>query len=209
MKLKSLFYRSALVLCFSAAANAGRVPNNSSYGDGPFVITPCALAVCFSGGTEGANISIEEFPATSVDGITVYDFDVTTPPSDFVLDIAVTGATIINDPSDFSTDGYGLFTCGSGFPENQPQCSDDLPSGVTPASDYGSLSGNTAVFPVTGASPDDNFVFFVATEGTPTSVIGSFEGASSVPEPRFLPVFGFGLLAAFVVFGRRRRLTSK
>jgi hypothetical protein len=203
MKLKNLCCMTALLLCLSAAANAGRVANNSSYGIGPFTITSCALADCFSGDTLGSTISIEDFLATSETGITVYDFDISNPAPNFTLDIAVTGASIISDPTDPTQDGYGLFTCASGFPSNQPQCSNDLPFGVTSDSDYGSLSGNTVSFPVMNATSGDDFVFFVAMDGTPTSVIGSYE-TSSVPEPRFLPLLAIGLLAAFVVFRRKR-----
>jgi hypothetical protein len=190
MRFRNTCYIGALVLCFCAAANAATVKGNSGYGEIGLVINPCAG--CVSGPTLGATITGEDFNATSVSGIEVYDFLVVNPPADFSFFITAAGAPI-NSSSDI-----GLFTCDNPafFTGGYPQCSNFTP----PASDAGSLSGNTASFLDITASPGNTFDFFVAlnvANGPPTSVTASIAG---VPEPRFLPLLSIGLLTALVFF---------
>jgi hypothetical protein len=133
----------------------------------------------------------------------MFDFDVTGAPGSYTLTLTSTGAPI-NSANDL-----GLFTC-SPPSSTSPQCSNELPPGVTSTSTtYGSLlSSNVASFPVTGAPSADTFVFFVALND-PTGAAANVSAvltptATAAPEPRLLSLAGLGLMA-FMVLGRHRR----
>jgi hypothetical protein len=170
----------------------------------------------------GADIMAEAFTASTDSDLIMFDFQVTNAPSDYILQLTASGAPIN------SSDDLGLFTCPPAAP---PQCG-GLPMGVAADSiTYGSLTGdNIATFPVTGATPSNSFVFFVALDdpqvcepGTPcptgpgnacdpsvdtcvrtsANVTATFLPTTATPEPRLLPILGLGLLALVIVRWRR------
>jgi hypothetical protein len=183
---KSFGIITVFLLSSCAAANAGKVNMTSDYG-ALFTITSLGTVDGFSG---------ESFIDSN--NLTMFDFELTLPGT-YTVELTAIGATI--------TDNYGLLTCPSpALTPPAPQCSNDLPPGVNSSSDYGSLNGAStiATFPVTGAvAGDDTFVFFAELD---SNTVGSVSASiqSAVPEPRLLPLVGFGLLAAFVLFRRWR-----
>jgi len=211
MQLKSCGLSVALLLGLSVAANASRVVGSSSYGDNnsssPQTCTS-STTTSFTGftfscdDTGTADITAEAFVSSNPSNdLLIYDFEVTNAPSDYTLALTATG-----DP--ISVNDIGLFYSPSCTSSTSPQCSNELPMGVTSTTtDYGSVSGNTVYFPVSGASSSDSFVFFVALEdpegGTPANVTASFVSPSSVPEPSFVVFACLGLLGVIGVVRRR------
>lgn len=212
MTLTNLGRLTTVLVCFAAAANAGLIGGGSSYGEN-FSSTPAPCtsltttsfsSFTFSCDTDGATITAEAFtasvPALNGDTLEMFDFKVTDAPSDYTLTLTATGAPI-NSANDL-----GLFTCAG--VTDTPQCSNDLPMGVTSTSNYGSLESSfVASFPVTGATSGDTFVFFVALDdpnGTGASVNASLASTSSTatPEPGFFLLSGLCLLA-FGLLGRK------
>jgi hypothetical protein len=203
---KNLCLVTTFVMCFATAMHAGIISGSSSYG-GNMSSSPASCTTSpttsfssftFSCDTGDATVFAEAFTASTNSDLVMFDFSVTGAPSDYTLTLTSTGAPI-NSANDL-----GLFICDPSAP---PQCSNDLPPGVTSTSDYGSLlSADVASFPVSGAAPTDTFVFFVALddpEGTAANVTASLEAATSAtPEPNMLPLLGCGLLA-LMAFHRR------
>jgi len=208
MKLIKTIRLTTALVCFSTLAIAGRVEGSSDYG-GNFSSTPKACtstpttsyaSFTFSCASGGASITAEAFLASTNSDLEIFDFAVTNAPANYTLTLTATGAPInsVND--------LGLFTCGTGA-INPPQCSDQLPSGVTSASNYGTLLNSfMASFPVTGATSANRFVFFVALDnptGSAASVSATLTPAvSGVPEPAAFFLCGFGVVA--LVVARRR-----
>jgi hypothetical protein len=220
LKSCSLIVTMLLGLC--TFAQAGRVLNSSSYGGNFGFSTPATCGTSsttpfsvdsadfsFSCDSGGADITGEVFPASTRNDLIMFDFKVTNAPSNYILTLTANGAPI-NSANDI-----GMFLCDGS--SNSPQCGTS-PPGVNPA-DYGSLVGNVATFPVTGAPPGSTFVFFVALNDPAlcgpaggcsdpcdpsvdtcvrqsASVHASLTpSTSAVPEPRLLPLLGLGLLS--------------
>jgi hypothetical protein len=217
MKLKNLICFTIVLTCFASAANAGRVSGNSDYGgnfsSSPKACTttstisytsPSSSAFSFSCITDGATITAEAFIASTNSSLEMFDFEVTNAPSNYTLTLTSTGSPI-NSATDL-----GLFTCSPGGVD-PPQCSNQLPSGVTTLSNYGSLVSNfVASFPVTGATSANTFVFFVALNdpnGSAASVSATLAPtvSATAPEPSAFTMLGAGLFAFAIL---RRRIVS-
>jgi hypothetical protein len=210
MMLKKLIHVTTVLMCFATVANAGRVTGNSGYG-GNFSSTPKACTAStttsyasftFSCITDGATITAEAFISSSNSNFEMFDFLVTNAPSNYTLTLTATGAPI-NSATDL-----GLFTCDQNAVD-PPQCSNQLPQGVTSATNYGTLvSSFVASFPVTGATSANAFVFFVAlndpNNGSSASVSATLAPTVSgnAPEPSAVTMLGLGLFA-FALLRRR------
>lgn len=206
-KLRNLSRVTIIVLCFATAMEAGIIAGSSNYGvnfNAPEACTTTATtfvnSYSFSCNTGSATVTAEAFTASTNSDLVIFDFQVTDAPGDYNLTLTSTGAPIN------SADDLGLFTCNPSAP---PQCSNDLPLGVTLTSNYGTLvDSNDASFPVTGASSADTFVFFVALDdpnAAAANVTATLTPTSGAPEPATLPLAG-GSLIALIWFLRRQRL---
>jgi hypothetical protein len=223
MTLKNLGRLTTVLVCFATAAYAGHIGGDSSYGETSGLLPePCTSTTTtsfspftFSCDTDGATITAEAFtasvPALNGDTLEIFDFAVTGVSSGYTLTLTATGAPI-NSANDL-----GLFTCDTGV-SDLPQCSNDLPPGVTSTSDYGILSGGVASFAVSSATSADKFVFFVALdEGADPSALPAANVTASLsptttttatPEPRMLSLLGLGFLA-IMAFRRKAPLAAR
>jgi hypothetical protein len=198
VNIKTCGLAVTLFICLSVGANAARAANNSDYGVNGGTTT------CFdvlSNGTFSSavtcpgDVETQAFTASTNDAVYVYEI---TDISNFTL--TLNSSVPFIDFGEFACDTHSSTTilCSHAVTVNgNPQPS--------PAS--------TVVFDGTGNDPKDPFVFFAVqctassfstcTSPGPATVTATItRETSTVPEPRFLPLFGFGLLAAFVLYRR-------
>lgn len=208
MKLTGSCLCIGLMVGLSAAANALPIHTSTSpYGSPGLIGADCSGGLCNT--VTGVTI-LEQDYASSFSGGQVYDFVVSTLPSDITgYTLMLTGtAPFLNDTTDTGADGgqaFGLFVCPS---EAQEWCdSSDLSGSVSASIDSATLlDPNTTVdsvtFTVTGDTPGIAF-YAVVTDADPVNAyLVLTSSTSTVPEPRLWPILG--LFVVGVLLLRRR-----
>lgn len=211
VKLRSSCLFIGLLFGLFAVASASVVHTSTSpYGSPGLTGTDCSGGLCNT--VTGVTV-LEQDYASSFSGGQVYDFVVSTLPTDTIsYTLMLTGtAPFLNDTTDAGADGgqaFGLFVC----PPKDPEWCDssDLSGSVSASIDSATLSDpNTTVDSVTFTVSGDNegIAFYaVVTQSDPVNAYLVLNPTTTVPEPRLWPILGLFVVGLLLL--RRRFFTA-